>query len=441
MTNSPAGLKRRSACDRCRSQKLRCLRRPGEEICTRCLSTQSRCIFGASRRGLRPHTVREDEARLDEWNATVESPAIEADVSTATSTDLAFNLPNGSSEYDVFSVFTDFAMNQYDLDIPGQNAPLVSDAATKGQTATFFAGLNGHHGDMNGTASMFQNISDLSATPALLTGKLAELSVSLADHASIIPPLSIHRTQLPVLAAQPTYLNVSYHGDIQSCAPDRPLVDQEKVSASPFALEDTFRLTQTLVDICPRVIKTLSVDQSSEFQRSSDNTLINSTSLLASPPVASFVIDHGLILLMLSCHHRLIDIWEAIFDHVKVLAELPGVPECQKVQIGSFAPSSSTTSNSLQVALIIELTAQLQNQACQLRDAISVLIASSSLGYEAEQVDREHVQRQGTQRLQRHNESTKMVTDSMVNRLDDMLQKVHFLKGVVERKREERVQI
>lgn len=88
MTNSQAGLKRRSACDRCRSQKLRCLRRPGEETCTRCLNSQSQCIFGASRRGLRPQTGRQDEPILDQRNGNVESPSIEADISNATSTEL-----------------------------------------------------------------------------------------------------------------------------------------------------------------------------------------------------------------------------------------------------------------------------------------------------------------------------------------------------------------
>lgn len=50
--------KRRSACDRCHSQKLRCLRERGEETCNRCHKNGERCVFSVSMRGFRSRTVK-----------------------------------------------------------------------------------------------------------------------------------------------------------------------------------------------------------------------------------------------------------------------------------------------------------------------------------------------------------------------------------------------
>jgi hypothetical protein len=43
-SNSPAG-KNRSACDRCHSQKLRCVRKTGQVTCERCLKLKTICRF------------------------------------------------------------------------------------------------------------------------------------------------------------------------------------------------------------------------------------------------------------------------------------------------------------------------------------------------------------------------------------------------------------
>jgi hypothetical protein len=54
-SNSPAG-KNRSACDRCHSQKLRCVRKTGQVTCERCLKLKTMCRFSprAPRASLKP---------------------------------------------------------------------------------------------------------------------------------------------------------------------------------------------------------------------------------------------------------------------------------------------------------------------------------------------------------------------------------------------------
>jgi hypothetical protein len=42
-------IRRRAACDRCHTQKTRCPKRPGEDVCDRCVKTQSPCVFSPFR--------------------------------------------------------------------------------------------------------------------------------------------------------------------------------------------------------------------------------------------------------------------------------------------------------------------------------------------------------------------------------------------------------
>lgn len=49
----PQQLKIRAACDRCHSQKLRCLKRPGINGCLRCYKAGTGCAFSPSLRSLR----------------------------------------------------------------------------------------------------------------------------------------------------------------------------------------------------------------------------------------------------------------------------------------------------------------------------------------------------------------------------------------------------
>ena len=45
----PDNIRRRSACDRCHSQKLRCPRRPGVDVCDRCAKARATCVYSPFR--------------------------------------------------------------------------------------------------------------------------------------------------------------------------------------------------------------------------------------------------------------------------------------------------------------------------------------------------------------------------------------------------------
>ena len=51
---NPHSLPLRSACDRCRSHKLRCSGQSKEDGCARCLKSGVQCVFSPSMRGFRP---------------------------------------------------------------------------------------------------------------------------------------------------------------------------------------------------------------------------------------------------------------------------------------------------------------------------------------------------------------------------------------------------
>ncbi len=50
---SKTNVRQRLACDRCHSQKLRCIKRPGSHVCHRCISAGTQCVFGPCMRSLR----------------------------------------------------------------------------------------------------------------------------------------------------------------------------------------------------------------------------------------------------------------------------------------------------------------------------------------------------------------------------------------------------
>ena len=47
-------VRRRAACDRCHTQKLRCPRRPGVDVCDRCIKARTSCVFSPFRQKKEP---------------------------------------------------------------------------------------------------------------------------------------------------------------------------------------------------------------------------------------------------------------------------------------------------------------------------------------------------------------------------------------------------
>jgi len=172
-----------------------------------------------------------------------------------------------------------------------------------------------------------------------LVHQLSALSVGLYDHINTIPSLFIHD-------AFPRGHDSDRPGDYQE-----------------FNVDETFRLTQDLVDIYPVFI---------------ENFLKRPHSPRTSPPLQGIVFndqqdliryppdppDHSSILLFLSCHVRLLDIFEEIFKHVEYCmvpgSELYYTPP--RLRIGNYT-APPETAKQMQIMLLIRLANQLDERA------------------------------------------------------------------------------
>ncbi|KAL1969953.1 hypothetical protein VTN77DRAFT_7463 [Rasamsonia byssochlamydoides] len=78
-------------------------------------------------------------------------------------------------------------------------------------------------------------------------------------------------------------------------------------------------------------------------------------------------IDHSLVHLLFSCHHRLIDVWHALFVHMKTCIRTYSIPSldarhkvhCPQMKIGSYIPSKSSTTVPMEIIALQELASQL----------------------------------------------------------------------------------
>jgi hypothetical protein len=182
-----------------------------------------------------------------------------------------------------------------------------------------------------------------------LTRQLAELSINLDDQACLMLPLSIHR---PGSDPRP---NVPY-----------------------FSLDRTFQLTQSLVDLYPQFIKTFIHKEPSDLRQPLFDCLssldppreppldpipnFDEASRTSNPaPVLTSNIsgqrNHASILLILSCHHRLIDMWKLMFSHIYATPADTLGQHCLKFKIGSFMPSTLSSAVPVEIIMIVELAA------------------------------------------------------------------------------------
>lgn len=66
-------IRRRAACDRCHSQKIRCPRKAGQDVCDRCQKARTPCIFSP----FRQKKISEEETEKDESSVvSLEQPSI-----------------------------------------------------------------------------------------------------------------------------------------------------------------------------------------------------------------------------------------------------------------------------------------------------------------------------------------------------------------------------
>lgn len=196
--------------------------------------------------------------------------------------------------------------------------------------------------------------------------QLAHLSIDLHEHEATIPPQSIH---------------------------DSFLGPEELCRKYPFSVDETFRLTQALVDIYPKFLGSFVKSSPSESSRAINmgignfgNGSIGFGKSTVNPEShkrldsKKLSMDHSAVLLILSCHLRLIEIYEQLFEHMDKCAvedfgtcatrstnpEIP-LPE---VRIGNYVPPPEAAIP-MQMLLFIHLASQLNAHAGDLAKKIS----------------------------------------------------------------------
>lgn len=195
---------------------------------------------------------------------------------------------------------------------------------------------NGSHDRHFAVLSNESSLNERKAAPKIcnkgsdLSQNLANLFVSLDNLTGTIPPMEVH---------------------------DQHRSRGEKVPY--FSLDHAFQLTEHLVEIYTFFVKTLTqinarasiishADGSHDLRLSSD-LIGNLTKPLSS--------DHATILLLLSCHHRLIDMWEYVFQHLAKVPIATIGEHCLKFNIGKFQSSSTP----LEVIMIVEFASNLRD--------------------------------------------------------------------------------
>ncbi|KAK6083979.1 hypothetical protein SCUP515_01675 [Seiridium cupressi] len=332
----------RLACDRCHSQKLRCQRQSGQGSCARCTRLNEQCVFSPRQR----RTVKHKEPAANgaiktRQEAHVDAPfdlVFPSDVDDLLDNDYDERLIPGSvstqlsptlefSDQDPSSLATEWFST---LLSPPQSSSNISEIFTASSNGVFpdlsTERCTSHEATESQVVTNDESTHCGNLDPGTgqvnlskLVRELAELNVCLFDHAAILPPI-----------------------ELQSPSDRIPSPDGRL-----FAIDETFRMTQQLVDIMGRL-----------SPRS------------GSPPGP--VPDQGTLLLILSCANRVFDVYEIIFGHMRgcikhnitpltMDGETIIVPE---LRIGSFAPPKPTAI-AMQMLMMAMMASELFDQLQQ----------------------------------------------------------------------------
>lgn len=75
-------IRRRSACDRCHSQKLRCPKRQGAVVCDRCVKAGASCIYSPFRQKKDPEKLQyADKSALESIDHLIDGHVVEVNES------------------------------------------------------------------------------------------------------------------------------------------------------------------------------------------------------------------------------------------------------------------------------------------------------------------------------------------------------------------------
>lgn len=391
--------RQRLACDRCHGQKLRCIKHDGNNDCIRCIKAEVSCDFsprlrrGTSNKATRPACDDssditttgdslgdlEDLGDLGDIATPSNRVASEGDLESNQREELGFDIGQSSEDPGLFDMsLTNWPTTRQGLpsldSLSGGEGfdfgslgidlinPLLQDfpspwpldsgefSTSTNQESQGVIGSRGPVPETPKTPFLDPSIQEPPVSKVHYVRQLAELNIGLYDHAATLPPKTTKTTN-----------------STNEASKKAPTKD-----GKPFAIDQTFHLTQTLINILSRLYP--HTRNHAPFPPK-DN-------LPQSHP------DQGTILLILSCYNRVMDIYEVIFHHMQGCichSITPTMADGQTitlppVRIGSFAPSN-TSAIAMQMMLIIMLASRLFDQ---LQDVVGVSVGEGGNGNSGE---------------------------------------------------------
>ncbi|KAI0109860.1 hypothetical protein F4814DRAFT_424764 [Daldinia grandis] len=178
-----------------------------------------------------------------------------------------------------------------------------------------------------------------------------------ASTPSITNPVTIDDSHIQVVATL-TQLNLDLLRHAKTIPPLTSQAPDLTKDFVPFNLDDTFQLTTSFLD----TVRPLQLEGAASIYPS------------------SVVVDSGTIFLAISCWHRLADIYDCLFAHIRRCAEQSILPATREgnpmtlplLTIGRFVPDATTS-------ILLQMVATLQHST-QLANGLSEFASKMGLG-------------------------------------------------------------
>lgn len=354
----PSSVRKRSACDRCHAQKLRCSKQPGYLVCDRCRTARAKCVYsppGTSLSG----TIR----------STSPWPVPETAVGTVAADPYTYG-QDASHHLDTTAFdWTLDTQGNYDFNsflLPLASSPVVNGTAGEAD------------GDNNASAlassscepSRFNSATSPRNTNIHQIACLQNLTKILLEADDLLSRLPLQTT----LHVQQTDSHIGLLKRLPETMPTNT------------TMERFFGLAQRLIDAYPAALDA-SLPKKSPPDATCDitdctHTLDLPASLLkleseVVAEISSATPDVSLVNLVVSCHTRLLDILDRFFLMVtactRVTLASGQEPEfdLSELHVGSFVPQRPAAVL-MQITLLERLVAGLANRVLLMGDAISV---------------------------------------------------------------------
>ncbi|EED20589.1 hypothetical protein TSTA_038010 [Talaromyces stipitatus ATCC 10500] len=358
-TKQTSALRRRLACDRCHSFKLKCPRPSlrNDDTCARCLKAGVACSYSPSMRG---------QVRPKQMPALTTSSIIPVD-NFNKSFDSEFLMPAFDANDDIFdNMVMDWAVPEDGLLIDNfestsQLQPSAADASTT--TSTGNEVVSSHKSDGN---SRDDQIHILEHEPVQRPKSSPHYLGMDVPEALQSPNIFLQLTNMSLilesLARQLPSFRV--HDQTRNTEETQPELSQHTESDDEvnFGVGKTYAMTHKLADIYVSIIE----PTEQRKQLCHDNIL---------DPIPMDSIDCSLLWLLFSCHNRLVDLWHAMLLHAKMVHDTDTdshghKARCARFKMGSYEPSSSSTVVAMEIIVLQELAMHL---AARLNDLIAII--------------------------------------------------------------------